>query len=319
MGHADDVVFAFDGMKLAGTLHLPGGPGPHPAVVIVHGSGEVDRLGIEGTLRPVIDHFAGSGFAVLAYDKPGVGASTGHWMRQTFADRARETLAAVRFLTATPGIDATRVGLWGISQGGWIAPMTAALAPAEIAFAILVSAASMTPFQQSMHQLRTELSRDGFPDAQISRAEELMERRGAALAAGVPGAEILAAEPPELAAEPWWPYCATDGEELDYVRPIWRLDVLPFLRALRCPTLAAWGARDVHMPAQRCAAAFAAAFAQGGHQDFRLQIYPNADHRLRNAGAVVPGYLDDLTRWLRSAWESAASSNDPENRWPSKR
>ncbi|MFJ3933880.1 alpha/beta hydrolase family protein [Streptomyces sp. NPDC090029] len=313
----DEVTFVLGGVRLAGTIFLPDSEGPYPAVVIVHGSGAVDRYGAEGTLRPVIHHFAASGYAVLAYDKPGVGNSDGDWLRQTFSDRASETLTAVRILADRPDIDANRVGLWGISQGGWTAPMTAVLAPGEIGFAILVSASAITPCQQYLHQLDVELNRDGFTATQIAQAKNLTKQRTAALAGGVPGSEILAAEPPSLAAEPWYRYCATDAEELDFVRPIWQFDVSPFLRRVSCPLLALWGAQDVHMPAQRCAAAFAVDLAEAGHQDFRLQVFPHANHRLRDtrAGAapdaLAAGYLDDMTRWLSHRVGSARAAAVP--------
>ncbi|MFC6080468.1 alpha/beta hydrolase family protein [Sphaerisporangium aureirubrum] len=307
----DEVAFMVGESRIAGTLHLPDGEGPHPAVVIVHGSGAVDRFGIDGTLRPVITHFAASGYATLSYDKPGVGESSGRWMDQTFDDRAAETLLAVRFLAGRPDVDACHIGLWAISQGGWTAPLTATLAPGEIDFTILVSASAMTPCEQSMHQLNTELTRDGFTAHDIGRAVEVMERRTAGMRAGRAGADILATEPLWLAGEPWYPYCETDEEELDYVRPIWHFDVSPLMRRLSCPVLAIWGADDVHMPAQRCAATFAADLAAARHPDFRLQVYPHADHRLRvsRTCALAPGYLDDMTHWLscRSGTADAAA------------
>jgi uncharacterized protein len=307
-----ELEIAFDAAagRLAGTLFLPDADspaprsGPRPGVVIVHGSGAVDRFGADRSLRPIIDHFTGSGYAVLSYDKPGVGDSGGDWLRQTFEDRAAETVDAVRFLAAHPAVDSARVGLWGISQGGWIGPLAAALAPGEIGFLVVVSASAMSPCQQYEHQLRIEMTRDGFDDDQISGALALSARRTAALAAGVPGAEILAAEPPAIAAEPWYRYCDAGAEDLDFVRPIWQFDFAPALRALRCPLLAVWGADDVHMPAQECASGFAANLAAARHPDFRLQVYPRAGHRLRDGtpGAApdtfAAGYLDDMTDWL---------------------
>src|SRR6266702_4626425 len=109
--------------RLAGTLHLGEAAAPSAGIVIVHGSGPVDRTGAEGSLVSIVAHLMQSGYAVLAYDKPGVGKSSGSWTAQTFADRARETLSAVRFLAAQPEVRADAVGLWGISQGGWIAPL----------------------------------------------------------------------------------------------------------------------------------------------------------------------------------------------------
>nr|WP_062330531.1 alpha/beta hydrolase [Herbidospora sakaeratensis] len=286
---AEEIVF--DG--LTGLIAWPETPGPHPGVVIVHGSGAVDRFGAEGTLRPIIGHFAAAGYAVLSSDKPG------HWETQTFDDRAAETVAACRFLAAHPRVDARRVGLWGISQGGWIGPMAASAAPDEIAFAILVSASPITPYEQAAHQIGGELRAAGRTEDEVGAALGLLAERTALLADGVPGARILAGEPPELALLPWYPHVATTAEELDFIRPIWHFDVLPHLAALRCPLLAIWGALDPHMPAARCAAITAAALADGGGADFTLQVVPGAGHRLRDSrGDLAAGYLDGMTSWL---------------------
>ena len=124
---------------LAGTLTLPPGAGPHPAVVWVHGAGYQTR----NYFPDLTALFSGAGFAVLAYDKRGVGQSGGTLVGDR-ADQgaidalARDAEAAVRFLAAQPGIDRTRLGLAGHSQGGWIAPLAASREPAArfvVAFA----------------------------------------------------------------------------------------------------------------------------------------------------------------------------------------
>jgi hypothetical protein len=115
---------------LAGTLTLPPGPGPHPAVVWVHGAGMQTRNYFPDL--PAL--FSGAGFAVLAYDKQGVGQSGGTFPGDRADERAigllaRDAEAAARFLAAQPGIDRARLGLAGHSQGGWIAPLAATREP----------------------------------------------------------------------------------------------------------------------------------------------------------------------------------------------
>jgi dipeptidyl aminopeptidase/acylaminoacyl peptidase len=122
------VSFENDGARLHGTLLLPEGRGPHPAVVLVHGSGELTAaMMLRNAWR-----LRGSGYAVLAYDKRGVGRSTGEYSTigpgnsdRMFGLLAGDALAAVDLLCARRDIDRARVGLVGISQGGWIAPLAA--------------------------------------------------------------------------------------------------------------------------------------------------------------------------------------------------
>jgi len=102
-----DVVVESGGVRLAGTLTLPDGPSPHPAhpaVILLHGGGPQSR-----DFYWVAPFFARLGVAVLAYDKRGVGGSTGDWRTASTADLAADALAAVDFLRSRPGIDPQRV------------------------------------------------------------------------------------------------------------------------------------------------------------------------------------------------------------------
>src|SRR5215467_9659729 len=74
----EEVHFRCGDHTLAGTLVLPGTPGPHPAVAFVLGSGPADRT-YYGMAPHLWSHFAGHGFACLSWDKPGVGQSTGDY------------------------------------------------------------------------------------------------------------------------------------------------------------------------------------------------------------------------------------------------
>jgi dienelactone hydrolase len=121
-----EVRFRSGGNLLAGTLTLPPGAGPHPAVVWVHGAGPQTR----NYFPDLAALLSGAGYAVLAYDKRGFGQSGGAIVGDRADLRAidalaRDAEAAARFLAAQPGIDRARLGLAGHSQGGWIAPLAA--------------------------------------------------------------------------------------------------------------------------------------------------------------------------------------------------
>jgi pimeloyl-ACP methyl ester carboxylesterase len=122
MRDVDMTVTAADGLRLAGTLTLPTGAGPHPAVLLLHGSGRLDRDANAGRLRtgygpPLAAALANDGIASLRYDRRGVGATPGDWRATGFADHRRDAAAAVRALAARPGIRADAVGVVGHSEG----------------------------------------------------------------------------------------------------------------------------------------------------------------------------------------------------------
>lgn len=111
---------------LAATLTLPPGKGPFPAVAMVHGSGPNTREEFQSFAAYCVSQ----GIAVLADDKRGVGQSLGRYpgeraTESTLDVLARDAQAEARYLATLPEIDATRVGLLGNSQAGWIIALAA--------------------------------------------------------------------------------------------------------------------------------------------------------------------------------------------------
>lgn len=321
---AAEVQFTHHDTRLAGVLLWPSQPGPHPAVVLLHGSGPVGRDG-PGYLPPIREHFARNGIAALCYDKPGIGGSTGDWTTQTFDDRAAEALAAVRFLQQQPHIDPGRVGLWGASQGGWIGPL-AATRSSNVAFVIAVSGPGIGVAAQYAYTVEHMLRLDGFPQSQIEQALATVSRHLALLRRGAID-ELLASQR-AIAHEPWFAHLGGEDSEaeLRFMRAILDYDAVPVLERVRCPLLGIWGAGDVLVPAHRSAALFAAALAKAGNDQFRLELFPGADHRIavieRGTGheqvewsparRFAPGYLETMTGWLhQSVFHTEAPNEGP--------
>ena len=146
-----DVRFASQGATVAGTLSVPPGPRPRPGVVILPGSGALNRH-FESISQEI---YLSLGFAVLAFDKRGVGASTGAFPGELATPtgigiQAADAAAAARFLMAQPGIDPRQVGFDGNSQGGWVAPLAAEHVPG-LRFAILIASPTVTSGQQGVY------------------------------------------------------------------------------------------------------------------------------------------------------------------------
>lgn len=125
-----------DGATRHGTVVAPADiAAPGPAMVLVHGGG----AGPREWLRQEAEAFARAGIVTLIYDKRTDGYTLTQRSYQRLADDA---LAAVRRLRTWPGVDPDRVGLWGVSEGGWVAPL-AAVASEEVAFVITVGASGV--------------------------------------------------------------------------------------------------------------------------------------------------------------------------------
>jgi pimeloyl-ACP methyl ester carboxylesterase len=279
---------ADDGLTLAGTLTLPAGPGPHPAVLCLPGSGRIDRDSNMGRLRmdfgrPLATTLAQHGIASLRYDRRGVGATQGDWRAVGFLDNRTDAAAALRAMRARPEIRANAVGVLGHSEGAVHAAWLAAHTDMS---AVVLLAGYARPGEEAVQWQLTQLA-DSLPRLvrPVLRrfAARQLARLKAAGTARVTGMRINAR---------WW------REQLAY-------DPRPDLARINAPVLAITGDKDVQVdPADL------AVIAQLARAD--VHRVPDLTHVLRrdSGPASVRTYrrllrepvdaalLTDVARWL---------------------
>jgi len=256
------VTFQNGDVTLAGNLFVPVGEGPFPAVVIIHGSGKE-------TSRDLVIlswFFVHHGFAVLTYDKRGVGESGGSYKRvlpdengeAILEDLANDAVAGVEFLKNHNKIDPNRIGIFGGSQAGWIAPLSASKS-SDVAFIVLFSGPVCTVGQEMFYSGTT----------------------GAGPGDKVEGISLKQAS--DMARD----YAGPHG-----------FDPLPSLEAIDIPGLWMFGSQDRSIPAALSVENLDALVAQQG-KDFSYIIYPNADHDIRDTDTeqFYPLMIDALN-WL---------------------
>lgn len=304
--HEENIKFASGSFHLAGTLLTPAGPGQHPAVVLVHGSGPVTR-DFMGPLPYLLVHH---GFAVLSYDKRGIGESDGHWLDAGLEELAADALAGVAFLKSRKEIDASRIGLLGISQGGWIVPLATSLSD-DVAFAVLISAASVTPAQQIVSSMEQEMIVAGAPEDQIHKQTADTKEQLASLRSE-DARKDLAAEMSKLEKEGKQAQLFTRGLDnpkyLLWLAKVMDYDPLPALQKMHCPVLALYGELDRLVPVAENKANLEAALRKGS-QDVTVKVIPQTDHALllTKQGSsqefpfenrFAPEFFFTLTEWL---------------------
>ena len=310
-GPVEEVTFQSNGVTLGGSLYLPRGAGPHPAVVLVHGSGTQPR----DEYRFYARQYAARGIAALAYDKRGSGVSEGDTAAASYADFAADAAAAVRLLRARADIRPDAVGLWGLSEGEWVAPLAAV--SVNPAFLVLISPSAMTPAQQVRHETAVNVRRAGFGEAEAQKAAELYARVSAFERTGE-GREALNEALASAAAEPWFDaaeYLQPSVPPYDRVLalswfPAWKarmdFDALPVLARLECPVLAQIGGSDPKNDGAAALARIETALARGGNTKFTGLVYPDAEHSVvewRLPGRIPPpwfaaGYLEAQLDWV---------------------
>jgi len=135
-------------IDLAGMLFAPGSGGPFPAVVVIQGSGTSRRD--NGWYLSLAHYLQDRGVAVLLPDKRGSEQSEGNWREASFGDLATDTLAAVRFLRSQKQVPVSEIGIVGMSQGGWIAPIVAVESP-DVAFVVDVVGGCCREYRARRH------------------------------------------------------------------------------------------------------------------------------------------------------------------------
>jgi hypothetical protein len=287
---------------LPGTLSMPHGAGPFPAVVLVAGSGPEDRdetIGPNKPLRDLAWGLASAGIAVLRYDKRTLayGAEMAAQMSSLTVreETTDDAVAAIDLLRATPKVDPARVFLLGHSLGGYLAPRIAAQAPGKLRGLVLLEANSTPLAQLILIQEQYLSSLGGSPSPQVEQQMATLK------------AQVSLAESPSLSP-------STPSSELPLNTPAsyWldlrAYDPLATARGLTLRMFFSQGGRDYQVPPDELQG-WEKALA--GHSDATFKSYPAMDHILLDGSGPatpaeysVPGHVDsqlvaDLAAWIK--------------------
>jgi len=308
------------GARLAGTLTLPSGNGPFPAVLLITGSGQQDRDESLMGHRPFLvlaDHLTRKGIAVLRVDDRGVGGSTGEVKTATTEDFAGDVVAGVAFLKSRgPRIDARRIGLIGHSEGGVIAPMVAARSH-DVAFIVLMAGMGVTGEEIVRAQAAAVAKAEGVSEAVVAANRAFQEQVNAIVkeeleskvretrlrelrdkvATQVKGSGFTLDAQFKAAATPWFRYF------LMY-------DPSTALRSVDCPVLALNGELDLQVSPAQNLPAIAKALEEGGNPDYAIVKLPKLNHLFQTSQTgspneyakidetIAPLALDTISDWI---------------------
>lgn len=319
---AEDVTYPGADAPLAATLTLPDGPGPFAAVVMITGSGPQDRDEALAGHRPFLvlaDAITRAGYAVLRVDDRGVGGSAGDYAAATYPDLADDTLAGVAYLGSRPEIDRTRIGLFGHSEGGYLAPLAAQRGGGSVAFEILMAGPAVPGEEVLVRQNELLLAQAGASPADVAGQVDYIRRLSALLRAGdEDGALALArarvdeqsaALPAGQRPTPEQVEAQLTAISAEY-RRFAPYDPAPALSALSVPVLAFYGDKDLQVPADQSAPVLTRLLA--GKPDVTVETLPGLNHLMQPATTgspteyptiettVAPEVLDLVTGWLRA-------------------
>ncbi|MBA3542784.1 MAG: alpha/beta fold hydrolase [Deltaproteobacteria bacterium] len=286
---------------LAGTLTIPTGKGPFPAVVLISGSGQQDRdetIFGHRPFRVMADRLTRDGFVVLRTDDRGTGKTKG--AIGSLETDTGDGRAAFEWLAKQPEVNAKRVGVIGHSVGGIVAPTIAARTQ-RVAFVVAlagpgVSGAELIPLQIEGMMLAAKM-----PAAVAARIAKAQRTLGVAIVKGEPKAirAALKASIVEALAATSQPALADTvleavvEQKLVEVNNPWtvsffKTDPAVAWRKVKCPVLAVIGDKDLQVPADVNLAATAKALKAAGNRDVTMTKRPGLNHLYQHAttGAV---------------------------------
>ncbi|MBK8979580.1 MAG: alpha/beta hydrolase [Planctomycetes bacterium] len=294
-------------ITLAGTLTLPDRAGPHPAAVLISGSGYQQRDATIRGHRPFLvlaDRLTRCGFAVLRYDKRGCGASTGDLAGATSVDLAGDASAALVWLAEQPDVDAQRTGLIGHSEGGMLASMVAAGAEGgQVAFVVSLAGIAARGELATVHQAGRMARVDGFHTADVATLVDLQRRWLTVLGA----ADFESARRDiAAAARETWDELSDDarrrlggdvrnlvarGQRFDspWMRFLVAHDPTADLERVHCPMLALFGSLDVHVDPALHLPASEDALSRGACTDFTVRELAGLNHLFQRCETGAPG------------------------------
>ncbi len=285
------------GITLAGTLTLPEGKPPFPAVVFFTGSGAQNRDQEVFGHRPflvIADYLTRRGYATLRMDDRGVGGSEGDMRTATTLDFAEDALAAVAYLKTRREINRRRVGLLGHSEGALVATVACAQAPREVAFLILLAGTGVPGEQILYRQAELIARKSGASETLIQRNRDLQKRVFEILKRENDDEkakqQILEALIESLGAGNTLSdtqRASLSAQAESYVSPWFRtfivLDPVPYLRKVRCPVLALIGELDLQVDPDQNLPAIAQALRAGGNRRVTVRKLPGLNHLFQKA------------------------------------
>ncbi|MGH3839643.1 MAG: alpha/beta hydrolase family protein, partial [Pseudonocardiaceae bacterium] len=318
---SEDVTYRSGDVPLAGALTLPQGAGPFTAVLLLTGSGAQDRDETLFGHKPFLllaDTLTRAGHAVLRVDDRGGGGSGGDLATATYEELVGDALAGVAYLKGRAEVDPARIGLFGHSEGGYLAPLAAQRSD-DVAFVILMSGPAVPGEDVLVLQNRLLFQAAGAPPEQIeAQVEYVRELVGLLRAEDYQAAETLArtrleqqstALPEAQRPTPQQIEATARAQTQPSMRSFVTNDPGPALDALDIPVLALFGGKDLQVPPAQSEPVLRKRLAD--NPDVTVRTFPQLNHLMQPAttGAldeyariettISPEVLDAVTQWLQ--------------------
>jgi len=280
-----------DGVVLDAALTLPAGRGPHPALIALHPA--ADRSRDQYLFRHLAAVLPPRGIAVLRYDRRGDNVA--------LEEQAADTRSAIAKLRSRDDIDIARIGLWGFSQGAWVAPLVASESQ-EVAFLVLVASTGVSPAKQMLYGT-TKHAREAGLGLGAERGIAALRHTVDEWRRGNVTRDKAQAAVDAASGEPWFEHSWVQRTLGDGNWPNMDFDPEPVFSRVRVPVLLFYGDDDEWQPIERSMAAWRRAAARAANGDVTIVRLAGTRHAPtlhggEDVASIAPEYERALLAWL---------------------
>jgi pimeloyl-ACP methyl ester carboxylesterase len=300
----ENLTFHNKDILLKGTLTKPDLDKPCPVVIVTHTSHAPTRdFGVYQHLAELLPSI---GIAVFIFDRRGSGESIGDFETASLFDLAGDTQAAIDHIKLRDDIDPNHLGVWGMSQGGWIAPLTA-VNSTDIAFVVAVSSVGVSVAEQMNYSAVYELRAKGYPEETV---RQMLEFRSLAddYYRGKADRFKVQEKLEACREEAWFPLAYLNEQlpedpTIEKWHQIMDFDPLPIIQELNVPTLLLYAEEDPWVPIAKSIEVW----KENGPKDLAIHQIKDANHFMisiaqagiqADKGLLVEEYSNILIEWF---------------------
>jgi dipeptidyl aminopeptidase/acylaminoacyl peptidase len=264
----DDIPFeeisfynAVDGIQLGGMLFLPDTTYQEPPLaIIIHGSGYSNRQ--NRWYLELVKELRDRGIAVLLPDKRGSDRSEGNWIGLSPEDLASDTESAIKYAKRDTMHHYGHIGLIGVSQGGWIAPIVASEYP-NLAFVVDISGTLATGRYQLAFEEKNNIAQYTYPFL----AEHISKLSLASL------------------------------EKKESIIPFLNFDPIQYWQKVNIPTFIAFGENDTNCPVEQSLKRI----KDNQLYNLEVKVYPDGRHAIldETKTKISPSFISDLVQFIK--------------------
>ncbi|NNC83719.1 MAG: alpha/beta fold hydrolase, partial [Flavobacteriales bacterium] len=294
---------------LVGYLSSPQTERPYPVIVVLHSAshGHHDN-DLYNHLETQMNDM---GVGVFTYDRRGSGESTGDFNTASLPTLAQDALNAIEELRTRSDIDTDRIGLFGISQGGWLGPIAYSISPSDISFMILVSSSGVSPADQMEYSAVTTLKMNGHSQEVIDKAIHLRNITNAYYR-GRRDRESTQEEIDRFREEEWFndvylPWQGNLPNDVGVTKWIHEMDLDPveYFQHVDIPIALFYGATDRWVPIEESMDVWRTVFEKNGNTNFEFHRIDRAGHMMildednePEVEIISDQYTKALKRWV---------------------